>query len=269
MEIYRQTPVDKHDKKHSLTGAPTEIFRVVPEPHMANSISTVYSQNAKWTNTHIHHVFLKRLLHGSFNSIVPFKCYCKQLWCWAPFKGLHQRWEALTFSGRTAGQMPAYFKRQTAPTLRPCCCSSSRTTTVSERQKVSSHTKSSSPSWQYVKCSDKEDIQKKKKTLWRPPFKKSLDQSSSLREKHSDTLSWSVSNQIHGTKDTARTENNPNMGPVGQHIKHKVAVVMHFITELLLYLFTTQTISYHKGWQLHFIQCTWCVLTLTSKDKSD
>lgn len=147
---------------NSLTGAPPEIFRVVPEPHMAKSISTVYPENAKRTNTHIHHIFLKRLLHGSFNSIVPFKCYCKQLWCWAPFKGLHQRWEALTFSGRTAGQMPAYFKRQTAPTLRPCCCSSSRTTTVSERQKVSSHTKSSSPSWQYVKWSDKEDIQEKK-----------------------------------------------------------------------------------------------------------
>lgn len=89
---------------------------------------------------------------------------------------VHQRWEALTFTGRAVGQMPAYFKRQTAPALRPSARSSSGTTAASERRDVSSHTESSSPSWQWVKWSDKGGIKEKKRPLSRPPFKKSLDQ---------------------------------------------------------------------------------------------
>lgn len=75
---------------------------------------------------------------------------------------VHQRREALTFSGRAVGQMPAYFKRETASIRRPSACTSSRTTTASERRKVPSHTKSSYHSYQWLKWSDKEGIKKRK-----------------------------------------------------------------------------------------------------------
>lgn len=105
---------------------------------------------------------------------------------------------------RATGQTPAYFKRQTAPALRPCSCSSPRATAVSEWQRAASHTESCSPSWQRVRLSDKGDI-KKKVCEGHPLRKVKISAQPYEKNKPSDPLSWSVSNQIH-SKDTAHAE---------------------------------------------------------------